>query len=142
VADLVLVRPMPLDSKTRVLFFVGIGCVLLGSVGDSTFHLPAPLIFIALGVGLICAFLAFRRMRAGSRDDISPAASHNWLQRTWANKSSRFWFIVVLLALVMLIAPLLSTRPSESPQANAVISIVTFVFSVTLVFIVLRWKRP
>ena len=131
---------MPRSTGNKLLIVAAI-CGLLGTFGDNL-HLPQTIIFVALGAAIIVGLLAVRRLRLESAEGSSPVAPQGWFQRRWADKSSRFWIVVVLLGFVAVTAPIIFGRPGETVRANAVISLITFGLGVMLAFIMLRWKRP
>jgi hypothetical protein len=94
--------------------------------------------FLAGGVCLI-GFSIFQH-RARLRGEFAGETPRNWFQRTWADRSKRFWLALVVVAPVAIAGPFLApyTGSTLSFSQEVITSVISFVIFVAILWLLLR----
>jgi hypothetical protein len=95
--------------------------------------------FLAGGACLIGFFIFQHRARLHG-DYAGETTPRNWFQRTWADRSKRFWLALVLVAPVAMAGPFLApyTGSTLSFSQEVITSVISFVIFVAILWLLLR----
>jgi hypothetical protein len=119
------------------LMLVGVYHKPLGLPEDSDIYF-----FMAGGVCLI-AFYVFQHRARLQGDHSAPPPPRNWLQRTWADRSKRFWFALVVVAPLAIAGPFLApyTGSALSFRQEVITSAISFILFIAIVWFASRRRE-